>query len=226
MRYARSAPELTSDGTAPVNNTVSERSPESRSSSSGFGSKNTTSSVQHQNAGAASVLDDWCGGRAGPLPPYKHPPPPPPPPPHPSSLFYTNGRWLDFGAPHVRLPSSPPLPPLLFGSADSCGSSTAASDKPPLSVDDQYEFDPVFPLTPTPTELLQQTALFGPTVACTPSPSRSRTPTQLKKAKYDSVEARLRAMKEEFHAYKRRQAQMAGAVRHQHHSVGYVESAC
>ncbi|XP_008189431.1 protein turtle isoform X4 [Acyrthosiphon pisum] len=226
MRYARSAPELTSDGTAPVNNTVSERSPESRSSSSGFGSKNTTSSVQHQNAGAASVLDDWCGGRVGPLPPYKHPPPPPPPPPHPSSLFYADGRWLDFGAPHVRLPSSPPLPPLLFGSADSCGSSTAASDKPPLSVDDQYEFDPVFPLTPTPTELLQQTALFGPTVACTPSPSRSRTPTQLKKAKYDSVEARLRAMKEEFHAYKRRQAQMAGAMRHQHHSVGYVESAC
>ncbi|XP_060868696.1 protein turtle-like isoform X4 [Metopolophium dirhodum] len=224
MRYARSAPELTSDGTAPVNNTVSERSPESRSSSSGFGSKNTTSSVQHQNAGAASVLDDWCGGRAGPLPPYKHPPPPPPP--HPSSLFYADGRWLDFGAPHVRLPSSPPLPPLLFGSADSCGSSTAASDKPPLSVDDQYEFDPVFPLTPTPTELLQQTALFGPTVTCTPSPSRSRTPTQLKKAKYDSVEARLRAMKEEFHAYKRRQAQMAGAMRHQHHSVGYVESAC
>ncbi|XP_022181178.1 protein turtle isoform X2 [Myzus persicae] len=225
MRYARSAPELTSDGNTTINNTISERSPESRSSSSGFGSKNTTSSVQHQNAGATSVLDDWCGGRAGPLPPYKHPPPPPPPP-HPSSLFYADGHWLDFGAPHVRLPSSPPLPPLLFGSADSCGSSTAASDKPPLSVDDQYEFDPVFPLTPTPTELLQQTALFGPTVACTPSPSRSRTPTQLKKAKYDSVEARLRAMKEEFHAYKRRQAQMAGAVRHQHHSVGYVESAC
>ncbi|XP_026814376.1 protein turtle-like isoform X5 [Rhopalosiphum maidis] len=231
MRYARSAPELTSDGTtAAVNNTVSERSPESRSSSSGFGSKNTTSSLQHQHPGTASVLDDWCGGagRPGPLPPYKHPPPPPPPPPppaHPSSLFYADGRWLDFGAPHVRLPSSPPLPPL-FGSADSCGSSTAASDKPPLSVDDQYEFDPVFPLTPTPTELLQQTALFGPTVACTPSPSRSRTPTQLKKAKYDSVEARLRAMKEEFHAYKRRQAQMAGAIRHQHHSAGYIESAC
>ncbi|XP_060841195.1 protein turtle isoform X3 [Rhopalosiphum padi] len=232
MRYARSAPELTSDGpAAAVNHTVSERSPESRSSSSGFGSKNTTSSIQHQHPGTASVLDDWCGGasRPGPLPPYKHPPPPPPPPPppaHPSSLFYADGRWLDFGAPHVRLPSSPPLPPL-FGSADSCGSSTAASDKPPLSVDDQYEFDPVFPLTPTPTELLQQTALFGPTVACTPSPSRSRTPTQLKKAKYDSVEARLRAMKEEFHAYKRRQAQMAGAVRHQqHHSAGYIESAC
>jgi len=232
MRYARSAPELTSDGGA-VNNTtvVSERSPESRSSSSGFGSKNTTSStLQHQHpTGTASVLDEWCGpggGRPGPLPPYKHPPPAPAqPPPPPSSLFYTDGRWIDFGAP----------PPLLFGaggSADSCGSSTAASDKPPLSVDDQYEFDPVFPLTPTPTELLQQTALFGPTVACTPSPSRSRTPTQLKKAKYDSVEARLRAMKEEFHAYKRRQAQMAGAVRHhhhhqqQHHSVGYIESAC
>lgn len=235
MRYARSAPELTSDvapagGTAVHNNTaISERSPESRSSSSGFGSKNTTSSVQHQNTGGtASVLDDWCGGgRVGPLPPYKHPPPPPPS----SSLFYADGRWLDYGAPHATLPSSPPLPPLFgarFDSADSLGgSSTAASDKPPLSVDDQYEFDPVFPLTPTPTELLQQTALFGPTIACTPSPSRSRTPTQLKKAKYDSVEARLRAMKEEFHAYKRRQAQMAGMVRHQQHpSAGYVESAC
>ncbi|VVC39592.1 Fibronectin type III,Immunoglobulin subtype,Immunoglobulin-like domain,Immunoglobulin-like [Cinara cedri] len=169
MRYARSAPELTSD-------MVTERSPESRSSSSGFGSKNTSS---HQNTG----LDDWVRI----LPPYKPPPPPP-------SLFYTNEHWLDFTSPILPSPSS---------------HSTASK---PLSVDDQYEFDPIFPVSPTPTDMIMTRT---PT---TPSPSRSRTPTQLKKAKYENVEARLQAMKEEFYAYKRRQAEMA--------RMGYIESAC
>lgn len=174
MRYARSAPELTSDTAA------NERSPESRSSSSGFGSKNTSS---HQNTGP----DDWTRI----LPPYKPPPPPPPPP----SLFYANEHWLDFTSPILPSPS------------------THSSASKPLSVDDQYEFDPIFPVSPTPTEMLVMTRT--PT---TPSPSRSRTPTQLKKAKYENVEARLQAMKEEFYAYKRRQAEMA--------RMGYVESAC
>jgi len=118
-----------------------------------------------------------------------------PAPPPPSSLFYANERWLDFTTPVMPSPSS------------------HSSASKPLSVDDQYEFDPVFPVSPTPTEMI--TATRTPT---TPSPSRSRTPTQLKKAKYDNVEARLQAMKEEFYAYKRRQAEMA--------RMGYVESAC
>lgn len=170
MRYARSAPELTSEA-------ANERSPESRSSSSGFGSKNTSS---HQNTGP----DDWIRI----LPPYKPPPPPP-------SLFYTNEHWLDFTSPILPSPS------------------THSSASKPLSVDDQYEFDPIFPVSPTPTEMIMMTRT--PT---TPSPSRSRTPTQLKKAKYENVEARLQAMKEEFYAYKRRQAEMA--------RIGYIESAC
>lgn len=181
MRYARSAPELTSDAA------TNERSPESRSSSSGFGSKNTTSSLPQQNAGAD---DGWA---CRPLPPYKPPPPPPPPP----SLFYANERWLDFTSPILPSPSS------------------HSSASKPLSVDDQYEFDPIFPVSPTPTTDIMVCMTRTPT---TPSPSRSRTPTQLKKAKYENVEARLQAMKEEFYAYKRRQAEMA--------RMGYIESAC
>lgn len=202
-----------------------ERSPESRSSSSGFGSKNTSS--LHPN--------DWSGGSsrtvAAPppppsphqlLPPYKPPPPAPAPPSSlSSSLFYANDRWMDLAAPAV--PSSSLSP-----------SSSRASPKP-LSVDDQYEFDPIFPVSPTPTDVTavmataRNTPLMQSSAAivgvATPSPSsRSRTPTQLKKAKYDNVEARLQAMKEEFYAYKRRQAEMArisggGGLQ-------YVESAC
>ncbi|XP_050542439.1 protein turtle-like isoform X2 [Daktulosphaira vitifoliae] len=177
MRYARSAPELTSDA-------ITERSPESRSSSSGFGSKNTSS---HQTT--AEGPESYWGIRSA-VPPYKPPPPPPP------SLFYTNEHWLDFTSPILPSPSS------------------HSSASKPLSVDDQYEFDPIFPVSPTPTELII-TSNRTPT---TPSPFRSRTPTQLKKAKYENVEARLQAMKEEFYAYKRRQAEMA--------RMGYVESAC
>lgn len=186
MRYARSAPELTSDVPAAVAAVTvnNERSPESRSSSSGFGSKNTSS---HQNT---TGPDDWS--RVA-VPPYKPPPPPPP------SLFYTNEHWLDFTTPILPSPSS------------------HSSASKPISVDDQYEFDPIFPVSPTPTADMFATSLAARTPT-TPSPSRSRTPTQLKKAKYENVEARLQAMKEEFYAYKRRQAEMA--------RMGYVESAC
>ncbi|XP_025421495.1 protein turtle isoform X1 [Sipha flava] len=120
----------------------------------------------------------------------------PMPPPSSSSLFYANEHWLDLTSPVLPSPSS------------------HSSASKPLSVDDQYEFDPVFPVSPTPTDMMMM-ATRTPT---TPSPSRSRTPTQLKKAKYENVEARLQAMKEEFYAYKRRQAEMA--------RMGYVESAC
>lgn len=187
MRYARSAPELTSDVPAAVAATVvNERSPESRSSSSGFGSKNTSS---HQNT---TGPDDWSSRMA--VPPYKPPPPPPP------SLFYTNEHWLDFTTPILPSPSS------------------HSSASKPISVDDQYEFDPIFPVSPTPTADMFATGMTVTRTPTTPSPSRSRTPTQLKKAKYENVEARLQAMKEEFYAYKRRQAEMA--------RMAYVESAC
>lgn len=192
MRYARSAPELASATAAAAAAAINERSPESRSSSSGFGSKNTSSLLQQTTAVAAAADDDDDWYPRTTVPPYKPPPPPPPPP----SLFYANEHWLDYTSPILPSPSS------------------HSSASKPLSVDDQYEFDPIFPVSPTPTaDIVAMTRT--PT---TPSPSRSRTPTQLKKAKYENVEARLQAMKEEFYAYKRRQAEMA--------RMGYVESAC
>lgn len=158
MRFARSAPELV--------NILPETSPESRSSSSGLGSKNTSAQT-----GSTSTTE-WR------LPPYRHPPPPPP------------------------LPSSSGLsakPPYLRTWLDYTPSPTqSATSNKPLSVDDHYEFDPIFPASPTPTELV-----------LTPLPPAVRVkPTGHTHMKQDEIEARVQAMKEEFHEYKRRLAQI------------------
>lgn len=157
-----------------------EVSPDSRSSSSGLGSKNT--SQQTASPG------DWK------LPPYR--PPPPPPPALPSAS--THGAL----APPPALPAISALaakPAYMRTWLDYTPSPThsVASNKP-LSVDDHYEFDPIFPASPTPTELVLTP--LPPTVRKPPVPSTS--------LKQDEIEARVQAMKEEFHEYKRRQAQM------------------
>ncbi|XP_046664136.1 protein turtle-like isoform X3 [Homalodisca vitripennis] len=139
-RHARSAPELA--------DLTQETSPESRSSSSGFGSKNTS-----QRTGSSGT-GEWR------LPPYRPPPPPP-----------VIGHWLEYTS---EFPSP---------------THSEISHKP-LSVDDHYEFDPVYPISPTPTEM---TRTFN-------SAHHIRTP------KYDNIEARVQAMKEEFHAFRERQA--------------------
>lgn len=159
-RYTRSAPELVS--------IPPETSPESRSSSSGLGSKNTS----HQTGSTGTA--EWR------LPPYRHPPPPPPPPQIPSTPGVAAKpqclrTWLDYT----------PSP-----------THSVTSNKP-LSVDDHYEFDSIFPASPTPTELV-----------LTPLPATFRTKSTLSPLKHDDIEARVQAMKEEFHEYKKRQAQM------------------
>ncbi|XP_052739311.1 protein turtle isoform X4 [Bicyclus anynana] len=110
-----------------------EASPESRSSSSGFGSKNASS--QHNRSSRTGSLAEWRP------PPYR--PPPPAPPPRPGS-----GEAVDAG-----------------------------------SVDVHYEWDRAT-RTPTPS---------------TPERPRAR-------ASRDDVEARVRAMKEEFLEFRKRQA--------------------
>ncbi|XP_073979151.1 immunoglobulin superfamily member turtle isoform X4 [Rhodnius prolixus] len=132
-RHVRSAPDLF----------TTETSPESRSSSSGFGSKNTSS---QQNSSAAVV--DPAPWRLT----YRPPPPLPPPPP----------LWLQYT-------SAFPSP-----------THSELSQRP--SVDDHYEFD-VYPTSPTPPDV-------SPTL----------------RVKYDNIEARVQAMKEEFHAFRARQA--------------------
>lgn len=158
-RYARSAPELV--------HILPETSPESRSSSSGLGSKNTS----HQT-GSTSGTVEWR------VPPYRHPPPPPPLP--------STSRMLAVKPPYLRTwLDYTPSP-----------THSVVSNKP-LSVDDHYEFDPIFPASPTPTELV-----------LTPLPPVRTKIAATHAHKHDEIEARVQAMKEEFHEYKRRQAQM------------------
>lgn len=181
-RIARSAPELASPD-------HTETSPESRSSSSGFGSKNTSSN-QNQSSQSGSTFTEWR------LPPYRPPPPPPPhllhqqqlPPPPPPLV----GHWLDRlhdSSPHS---SELPLPlPLPHHKQVDVG-----------SVDGHYEFDPATP-TPTPS---------------TPTGGRDDPKTLTRFSRYDNIEARVQAMKEEFHEFRKRQAK-----RRRSHEL---ESAC
>ncbi|XP_072393694.1 protein turtle isoform X3 [Diabrotica undecimpunctata] len=163
-RIARSAPELDH----------LDRSPESRSSSSGFGSKNT--SQQNQSSHSGSTFMSWG------LPPYRPPPPVPSmlPPPPPSLV----GHWLDIAS------SSPSASDHIHKAVD-VG-----------SVDGHYEFDPSTP-TPTPStptgsrDIDLDTSGPGPPMRKSYGIIRSR---------YDNIDARVQAMKEEFNEFRKRQA--------------------
>lgn len=174
-RIARSAPELGSPDHL-------DRSPESRSSSSGFGSKNT--SQQNQSSQSGSTFLEWR------LPPYRPPPPPPSALPPPPPLV---GHWLE-------LASSSPSTSEQFHKAVDVG-----------SVDGHYEFDPSTP-TPTPS------TPTGPRdTDLDPSTLRKSYGT-LRSIRYDNIDARVQAMKEEFNEFRKRQAK-----RRRSHEL---ESAC
>lgn len=76
----------------------------------------------------------------------------------------------------------PPPPPLWLQYTSAFPSPTHSEISQRPSVDDHYEFD-VYPISPTPPEV-------SPTL----------------RIKYDNIEARVQAMKEEFHAFRARQA--------------------
>ncbi|XP_059615352.1 protein turtle isoform X2 [Phlebotomus argentipes] len=200
---ARSAPDLAS----PLSYRTMgvEASPESRSSSSGFGSKNT--STQH-NQSSQSSGGDWRF-----LPPYRPPPPPP------TALGYTRP---------LRRPPTPPTYSMSHW-LDLVARLNSASEQANLSkavdvgsVDGHYEFDPS---TPTPTAStptgppaphllqLEPFSLASALPPAAPGPSgRKRV------SRYDNIEARVQAMKEEFYAYRQRQALRRAGVE--------LESAC
>lgn len=163
-RLARSAPELDH----------LDRSPESRSSSSGFGSKNT--SQQNQSSHSGSTFNEWR------LPPYRPPPPPPasilpsPPPP-------LVGHWLELAS------SSPSASDHLHKAVD-VG-----------SVDGHYEFDPSTP-TPTPST---PTGSRDVELDTGPGPPTRKSYSTLR-SRYDNIDARVQAMKEEFNEFRKRQA--------------------
>ncbi|KRT78950.1 Immunoglobulin, partial [Oryctes borbonicus] len=174
-RIARSAPELGSPEHL-------DRSPESRSSSSGFGSKNT-SSQQNQSSQSGSTFE-WR------LPPYRPPPPPPSALPPPPPLV---GHWLE-----------------LASSSPSTSEPHKAVDVG--SVDGHYEFDPS---TPTPTPSTPTGPRDGD---MDQQPPLRKSYGTLRSARYDNIDARVQAMKEEFNEFRKRQAK-----RRRSHEL---ESAC
>lgn len=175
-RIARSAPELGSPDHL-------DRSPESRSSSSGFGSKNT-SGTQNQSSQSGSTFTEWR------LPPYRPPPPPPSALPPPPPLVV--GRWLEMA-------SSSPSTSEPFHKAVDVG-----------SVDGHYEFDPSTP-TPTPSTPIGSREMDLEAVPNRRSFGSVR--------RYDNIDARVQAMKEEFNEFRKRQAKRQRVVQE-------LESAC
>ncbi|XP_076297726.1 protein turtle isoform X3 [Lasioglossum baleicum] len=166
-----------------------ETSPESRSSSSGFGSKNT--SQQNQSSRSGSTVAEWRP------PPYRPPPPP------------LVGRWLELQdqakltghVGHTHIPN-----------AVDAG-----------SVDGHYEFDPVS-CTPTPTSASTPTREERPPVhqihtMHVPHIHQVHT-VHHQPARYtrDNIEARVQAMKAEFHQFRQRQARRRQSA--------HLESAC
>jgi len=196
-RHARSAPELAE--TEHHDGLLMETSP---SSSSGFGSKNT--SQQNQSSQSGSTSAEWR------LPPYRPPPPPPPqqllrpshlPPPPPLV-----GHWLEFTA-GLQDTSPPHSEPGRLHSSKHLDT----------SVDGHYEFDAIFAATPTPSTPTgvrtamprQRLGSGGEDRGISDSEIYSASfyqPRPKRPSKYDNIEARVQAMKEEFHEFRKRQA--------------------
>ncbi|XP_043507531.1 protein turtle-like isoform X3 [Frieseomelitta varia] len=177
-RHARSAPELAASPDL-------ETSPESRSSSSGFASKNT--SQQNQSSRSGSTVAEWRP------PPYRPPPPP------------LVGRWLE-------LQDQAKVEHTHIQNAVDAG-----------SVDGHYEFDPVS-CTPTPTSASTPTREERPPVHQIHTihvPHIHQVHTihhQAPRYSRDNIEARVQAMKAEFHQFRQRQARRRQSA--------HLESAC
>uniref|UniRef100_A0A182QW96 Uncharacterized protein n=1 Tax=Anopheles farauti TaxID=69004 RepID=A0A182QW96_9DIPT len=211
-----------------------ENSPQSYSSSSGFGSKNTSSNNTQPSGTAASVaatavanhnlLREWRY-----LPPYR-PPPPPPSLHHAAPLSIGGGR---FENPPYSMSHWLELITRLNIASEKANINNTADVG---SVDGHYEFDPS---TPTPTAstptgmvrddfhhlmtlpstssdlLWSATGLTG--VVSSLSGGRKRG-----QSRYDNIDARVQAMKEEFYEYRKRQQLQAVSGP----NVVELESAC
>ncbi|XP_052897945.1 protein turtle [Anopheles moucheti] len=210
-----------------------ENSPQSYSSSSGFGSKNTSSNnTQPSGTSTATIaapshhniLREWRY-----LPPYR-PPPPPPSLHHAAPLSIAGGR---FENPPYSMSHWLELITRLNIASEKANINNTADVG---SVDGHYEFDPSTP-TPTastPTGMMRDdfhhlmtlpstssdllwsaTGLTG--VVSSLSGGRKRG-----QSRYDNIDARVQAMKEEFNEYRKRQQLQAVNGP----SVVELESAC
>lgn len=207
-RMLRAPPELSSP-ILNLNLNILEQSPESQSSSSGFGSKNT-SSHQNQSSQSGGTANEWR------LPPYR---PPPQPMHHPSQYTYHDSL--------INSPSSPYSMSHWFELMQRLNLASASEFKAVDvgSVDGHYEFDPS---TPTPTastptgreELLHHQQFQAQQAKDILGTLRSKRAPLTQQMRYDqsTIDARVQAMKEEYYAFRKRQAvKRAGIV---------LESAC
>lgn len=213
-RTLRAVPELSSP-LLNLNLNILEQSPESQSSS-GFGSKNTSS---QQNQSSQS---------GGTVPPYR-------PPPQPSTSSNTFGTTDNL---NLLSPSSPYTMSHWYELMQRLNLASASEFKAVDvgSVDGHYEFDHYDPSSPTPTGSTptqqQQLQLQSPSDLLIGTLRAKRQQLQQQTAaaavttniqyqpRYDqaTIDARVQAMKEEFYAYRKRQAiKRAGIV---------LESAC
>ncbi|XP_043271158.1 protein turtle isoform X2 [Venturia canescens] len=223
-RHARSAPELAASPDL-------ETSPESRSSSSGFGSKNT--SQQNQSSRSGSTVAEWRP------PPYR-----PPPPPlvgrwlelHESSPVKLSHAINDGNC------ISGATPATIANTNDNNNNNDNSNVNPNNniavdagSVDGHYEFDPVS-CTPTPTSASTPTREERPPVLHQIDIVNSHIPQihqvhtiqhhhhhhhhHQASSRYtrDNIEARVQAMKAEFHQFRQRQARRRQSA--------HLESAC
>ncbi|KAJ6646554.1 Protein turtle like B [Pseudolycoriella hygida] len=201
-RLARSIPDLNSSNSQ-LNMAmhIIEASPESRSSSSGFGSKNT--STQHNQSSQSGSTNEWRY-----LPPYRPPPPPP-------SAYhqYTIDKFDPEETPPYNMEHWLELITRLNAASETIPKAVDVG-----SVDGHYEFDPATPTPTASTPTGVRDDLFVGDVKYT-SPYTQQTLQQRKRlSKYENIEARVQAMKEEFHAYRKRQAMRRSGIE--------LESAC
>ncbi|XP_055299208.1 protein turtle isoform X2 [Sitodiplosis mosellana] len=245
VRMARSAPELGLPAVVNYIDTTMEASPESQSSSSGFGSRNTSHAAHQQNHSSRSGSQPSVRN----LPPYR-------PPPQPLYYYYpydasstsqhsspyTMEHWVDL----IKQMSGSGV-----GDGDSYLNATNNSETQRAmdakavdvgSVDGHYEFDPATatptPTASTPTGATRDDLLLSTRDLVLPDNSQftllhtqSLQPYQRKRvSKYENMEARVQAMKEEFYAYRKRQAmqmqQHSNAVTANKNSSIELESAC
>lgn len=238
-RMARSAPDLGSPASSQhLNMGMVDASPESRSSSSGFGSKNTSTQHNQSSQSGSTTNAEWRY-----IPPYR---PPPPPPVHyqnynPKPFEHTNVT------PTQTISIAPPTstdhhaPRSMNHWLELINRLNAASEPVHVhksvdvgSVDGHYEFDQVTltPTASTPTgprdDQLTNISVDPnfyhslPSMHMLPTVTLS-TPTTRKSrlsSKYDNIEARVQAMKEEFYEYRKRQATRQAGI------GGELESAC
>lgn len=233
VRMARSAPELDQPNANYIDATM-EASPESQSSSSGFGSRNT-SHAHHNHSIRSGSSTAQQSSNVRNLPPYR-------PPPQPMYYYYP------YDASSTSQHSSPytmehwvDLIKQISGDSYLTTENQAAADANKLdvgSVDGHYEFDPATP-TPTastPTGATRDDLLLStlPNTQFTLLQTQSLQPYQRKRvSKYENMEARVQAMKEEFYAYRKRQAMqmqqhstVANAAAANKNSSVELESAC